>query len=307
MELARHRRLIAGAWALTGLLAAQPWAVPAVKAGSAVAAPGETVAAWDAYVRLTETRITKELADGRRFLARDFGPDGEAARRAASGGEVLVSPWQTPDPSGGSTDITGGRVHHWIGSVFVPGADLDVLLPRLRGTDVQARQPDVLQARVLRQSPPDGLTVFLRLRRSQIVTVTYDTEHRVHIVRLDRGRATSTTVATRIAEVEDPGLPTERERGADEDRGFLWRLNAYWRYLAVPGGVLVECESISLSRRAPLGFGVVAEPFVTRVARESMDRTLRAVRTALQRPAPPVGSAPRGAGPVTSSAGPGSR
>jgi len=33
-----------------------------------------------------------------------------------------------------------------------------------------------------------------------------------------------------------------------DDRGFLWRLNAYWRYEQVAGGVIAECESITLSR-----------------------------------------------------------
>jgi hypothetical protein len=106
----------------------------------------------------------------------------------------------------------------------------------------------------------------------------------------------STTVATRIVELDEAGTSQERPLGPGEDRGFLWRLNAYWRYEAVAGGVLVECESISLSRRTPYGLGTIAAPFITRVARESMARTLTALRTALGGSAhPPLVSARAGA------------
>ena len=67
------------------------------------------------------------------------------------------------------------------------------------------------------------------------------------------------------------------------DHGFLWRLNAYWRYEQVNGGVLIECESVSLSRSVP----VLLRPFVTgtveRIARDSLQKTLVSLRTELTR------------------------
>jgi hypothetical protein len=90
-------------------------------------------------------------------------------------------------------------------------------------------------------------------------------------------------VATKIAELAEVGTPREREKPPGSDRGFLWRLNAYWRYETVPGGVLIECESVSLSRSVPL----LVRPFVTGtvegVARESLERTLAGLRAALTR------------------------
>ena len=62
---------------------------------------------------------------------------------------------------------------------------------------------------------------------------------------------------------------------AKDDNGFLWRLNAYWRYEAWNGGVLVECESVSLSRPVPLLLRPMAGPIVDRIARESLEGTLR--------------------------------
>jgi hypothetical protein len=243
-------------------------------------------------VHATEARLSREIASGSGFLARDFGPDGSregapdgaAVRRAALAGELVIASWRTPEPHGRAWEVPHGQIHHWVGTVFVPGTELAALLERLQGTDVQLRQPDVLAARVLARGK-DGLDVYLKLRRSQIVTVTYHTEHHVRFARLDASRATSTSVATRIVELEDAGSATERPVPASADRGYLWRLNAYWRYQAVPGGVVVECESLSLSRRVPYGLGAIVGPFVTRIARESMARTLLAMREVLARPA----------------------
>ena len=79
-------------------------------------------------------------------------------------------------------------------------------------------------------------------------------------------------------EVADAGTPKERPKRPDEDRGLLWRWNAYWRYEQVEQGVLVECESVTLSRTIPMLLRPVAGPIVGHVARESMDRTLAVFR-----------------------------
>ena len=81
---------------------------------------------------------------------------------------------------------------------------------------------------------------------------------------------TSRSVATRIAEV------------GGGDRGFLWRLNSYWAYRQVPDGVVVELESVSLSRSVPGVLKPVAGPIISRIARESMVRTLVALREHVQ-------------------------
>jgi hypothetical protein len=81
-------------------------------------------------------------------------------------------------------------------------------------------------------------------------------------------------VATKIVEIADAGTPDERPKSEDQDRDLLWRWHAYWRYEQSPQGVLIECESITLSRTVPLLLRPVAGPLVNHVARESMDRTL---------------------------------
>ena len=122
-------------------------------------------------------------------------------------------------------------------------------------------QEDVLQSRVLGRSG-DSLRVYLKLVRRTLVTVTYDTEHQVTFQRQSTGLATSRSVSTEIAEADG------------RDRGFLWRLNSYWRYAQVGNDVLVELESLSLSRNVPW----ILKPIITRIARESMTKALEALR-----------------------------
>jgi hypothetical protein len=116
------------------------------------------------------------------------------------------------------------------------------------------------------------------MTRSNIVTVTYDTEHAVDYRRHGTTRASSKSVSRRIVEIDNAGTSGERALPEGEDRGILWRMNAYWRYEQVPGGVIVELESLTLSRSIPRGLGAVVEPMIDRIARESMHRTLDYIR-----------------------------
>ena len=81
----------------------------------------------------------------------------------------------------------------------------EVLLAVADPTGARAhRQEDVVDARVLSRST-NGLRLFLKLQRRAIVSVTYNTEHDVAYRTHGLGRASSRSVATRIAEVVNPG------------------------------------------------------------------------------------------------------
>lgn len=254
----------AGAAALALLLGAPhaAWAGP----GTA------TVSGWKAYETTVESRYAGGPRDGG-FFVQDTARSGWRSTARRDGVRML----SMPAPS-----VDGGQIHHWVGSVFVPGVTLDDVLAQLRrhaGNESRFYE-DVLASRLL-SNAGDRDAVYLKLRRDSIITVTYNTEHLVEYRRLDARRATSRSVATKIAELANAGTPGEREKPAGSDHGFLWRLNAYWRYEQVDGGVLIECESVSLSRSIP----VLLRPFVTstvdRIARESLEKTLRGLRTFL--------------------------
>ena len=246
----------------------------------------ETVAAWNRYVAATEQRIARELrSPSAGFLALDFAPASAAARRALLAGDVVVESMTTVTARGAAIDIPSALVHHWRGAVLIPKITVPQLLAQLQD-EAPPTGEDVLESRVLERRP-DWMRVSLRLQRKKIVTVVYNTEHVVTFLREGTTRATSASTATRIVEVADVNTPQEHELPAGDDRGFLWRLNAYWRYqqlrsrgntIEAPGGVIAECESITLSRDIPSVAKWFAMPLVERAARESMSRTLVSLR-----------------------------
>lgn len=248
----------------------------------------DTDRAWRTYVAATEARIAKELATppAAGFLVQDFARDGRGERARTLAGEVPLAEMATRDVAGRAIDTPDALISHWRGSILLPGVTLARLWPRLRQPNERGPfQPDVLALRVLARQP-DSLTLFIKMTRQKVVTVTYNTEHQVTFRRdsAHPTRASSRSVSTRIAEVEQTASG-ERELAADEEHGFLWKLNAYWRYEQVESGVIVELESLTLSRDIPLGLGMLVRPMVDRVARESMTRTLVALRREYATPA----------------------
>jgi hypothetical protein len=235
MSLANY--LIADRWVFRRKLAAAMVAMLLVGPASARAAEPkpETIAAWSQYVAATEAGLR-----------------GHARSVAES------------EPVGRSTGIEGGTVHDWRGSVFIAGITVAQLIEALTNPGTPPPQEDVVESRVLARHG-DSLRVYLKLVRSAIITVTYDTEHDVTFVRHGPLLATSRSVATKIVET------------AGEDHGFLWRLNSYWRYRQVRDGVQVDVLSLSLSRGVPSLARPVVGPVVNRIARESMTRTLKAL------------------------------
>ncbi len=240
----------------------------------------KTLTAWDVYVRLTEERITKELNSSTGFLAQDFQsvPKAQMERDAVLSGKILVEKMKTLNPRGRKIKVPAGTLHHWRGSVFIPDVDLETVLTQVRNPARQKDlQEDVLESRILEEND-DSLRLYLKLVRSKIVTVTYNTEHLIEYQRHGEGLASSRSIATKIAELEDAGTTSEREKPEGKDHGFLWKLNSYWRYQQVDGGVLVECESLTLSRGVPVILAPFVKPIITNVARESMQRTLSSMR-----------------------------
>ena len=222
------------------------------------------IAAWDRYVGTVEARLGREIqADGSRTLTARLGQ-----------GEMVID-----EVEGNGRDAGGGTISHWRGSVFIRDVTLDELLEAAawKGRAETYRPEDVLDAKVLSRGP-DSLRLFLKLRRKAIVTAAYNTEHQIDFEKVSETRAASRSISTRIAELRDVGTSRERELPPGEDRGFMWRLNSYWRYDTVPGGVVVQLESLTLSRDVPWAVSAVASPIINRIARESMVRTLTSLR-----------------------------
>lgn len=239
----------------------------------------ETAKAWEAYVQATEQRIARELASNTGFLALEFRNEAAGEKKNMLAGRIPVVGMKTLDSCGAEVIVPSGMIHHWRGSVFIPGATLNEILWRVeKPTADDTRQEDVIASKVLEYGP-DSLRLYLKLQRSKFVTVVYNTEHLVRYVKYGENRASSSSIATKIAELENANTAGEREKPQGRDRGFLWRLNSYWRYEQVGGGVIVECESISLSRTVPSVLEFFIRPLIDKVAKESMQRTLASMRS----------------------------
>ena len=241
----------------------------------------ETLAAWARYVEATERRMAREIGDGGRFLVLDFHADAEPMRRDALTGQPVIWRAETRADDGESIDVPKGRIHHWLGAILIPNADVDHVVDGLQhAIPPHELQNDVLESRVLWRDG-DRLGTFLKVSRQAIVTMHYNTEHVAEYVRPGGGRAWSRSESTRIAELEDFGSPDEREKPVGNDRGFLWRLNVYWRYEEVAGGVLMECEVLTLSRSIPFLMRWMVAPIVTREARAALVDMLESMQAKL--------------------------
>jgi hypothetical protein len=252
---------------------------PAFAAGDATLT-AKTAADFTKYVAAVETRLAHEVAANEPFLEIERQPAAKLATTMAAlrRGEVIVTRGAARDASSNEIAIDGGLINHWRGTVFVPKVTLDHLLSVLQEPQTDKhKQEDVLASRVIARDG-DSQKVYLRLRRTKFVTVVYDTEYDVEYKRLTPKRALSNSISTKIVEIENAGTPKERALPEGDDHGYMWRLNSYWRYEQLADGVLVEIESLTLSRALPAIIGPLIRPIVNSTARESMSRTLASVR-----------------------------
>jgi hypothetical protein len=251
----------------------------------------EAARGFDQYIRLTEARMERELAPGSAFLWVDGLAEprrGDVEARLQRGEEISEH-LRTADPSG-RTATPGAMIHHWVGTIFIPGVTLQQVLAVVQEYDRHTRDyaPEVTQSKTI-EHKGDDFKIFYRLRKKKILTITLDANFDVHHRALDPGRESSDSFSTRITQVENAGEPDEHELPPGKDGGFLWRLNSYWRYFESGRGVYVQCEAISLTRDIPTGLAWLIGPMVESVPRESLEFTLQSTRAAVLRQAAQAG------------------
>lgn len=251
--------------------------------GCAVAeAPAAAVSTFNSYVGAVESRLAQQHRSSDAFLATVASDPQKQMRRRR--GELIV---ERVTPS--ATDLPGAMLHHWRGTAFAAGAkaaDFERLMRDFNGYP-QHFAPQVLQARVLMQHDDrlqgDRLQATMRVRQTHVITVVMDTTYDIAYGRLDEQHGYSISRSTKVEEVDAPGTAGERALSADEEHGFLWRLNTYWSYEERDGGLYMQIESVSLTRSIPRGLGWAVGPFVESVPRESLEFTLRSTCNALRR------------------------
>jgi hypothetical protein len=243
----------------------------------------QTAQAYNRYIELTTAQADSELAQSGPYLwVERLSPAQRAtAEEQLRSGQLVIERLGTVD-AGKPIATPGGIIHHWIGTVFVPGATLTQTLSFMQDYDhkVDYFKPDIVRSKILRHEGDDYF-VLLRFYKKKIITTVIDTDQEVHYHVVDSTHAYSRSRTTRVQEVENTGKSDEKLEAEGHDRGFMWRMNTYWRFEEKDGGTYVECQAISLTRDVPTGLGWMVGSFVTSVPRESLTFTLSTARAAL--------------------------
>lgn len=231
-------------------------------------------AAFAAYTQSVERRLAGQHATT--FLtAETLTP--EALGRLHHG-DLLLDHLTPPNPA------TGTQIHHWRGTLFVPGATAAAFTHLLRDLPAYPRHfaPEVLRATLLSDTG-DHLQTTLRVRQHHVLTVTLDTAYDITFTHPNSHRGTSTSRSTHIAEIADAGTPSEHPLSPADEHGFLYRLNTYWTWEEREDGLYLQIETVSLSRAIPTGLTWALRPFVDSIPRDSLTFTLTSARKALAR------------------------
>jgi hypothetical protein len=239
--------------------------------------------AYDRYIELTAAHVTAELAQSGPYLWVERLPPAQRAADEAQlrDGQLVIEHLETLD-SGKPIATPGGIIHHWIGTAFVPGATLGQTISFMEDYDHKTEyfKPDIVLSKILRHEGDDYF-VHLRFYKKKIIATVIDTDQEIHYHVVDATHAYSRSRTTRVQEVDNPGRSDEKLEAEGHDRGFMWRMNTYWRFEEKDGGTYVECQAISLTRDIPTGLGWMVGSFVTSVPRESLTFTLTTARVAL--------------------------
>ena len=241
--------------------------------------------AWNQYYMWASQKVSRELSDPQRFLIEDFLAPAEKdgiLKELAAGGIVVrrVAP-SAVVPNGTHLEVPDGEIHHWWGAILIPKTTLSDLIPFLQDYEHHAGKfADVEKSKLL-SSDGNTFRFYFRLRRSKaFVTAQFNSEQECTYRRHSPARVSSRSVATKIAELENPGTPQEREKQPGNDRGFLWKLVSWWRFEQTAAGVVVECESASLSRDIPavVKFIPGVSSYIRSTPRESLESVLSSIR-----------------------------
>jgi hypothetical protein len=242
-----------------------------------------TAKAFEHYEELTEARVKSELANPEQFLFLDSLPEEQRKEQIArvKSGQIYIQSLTTKE-NDKKVEIPDGLVHHWIAVGFLPKARLDQVIGVTQDFDHHAYyfKPDVQRSQLLSR---DGrhFHVYFRFYRKTIVTAVYNTEFDVDFTSVNPTHQYSFAKAVRIAEVKNPGQKDEREEPVGKDRGFLWRLDLYTRYVEVDDGVYVQIEFLALSRSVPAIFAWLVNPYVKSVPREYLTNYIKQLNKAV--------------------------
>lgn len=248
----------------------------------AAALKPEAAAAFDGYIASVESRMASDYALNH-FLAVDRLPASRCRDACAQMRQGV--PWVDSVPireSGHPVSVPGGMIHHWVGSVFIPGASLTAVLSVLEDYDrhQEIYKPRMRRSRLISREG-DRARVHLVLYNKSIVTVFLSADFLATDTRFSPARYQIALRSAHIAELSDPETPNEREMSPGSDHGYLWRFNSYWRLEEKDGGVYLQNESVALTRSVPAILAWLFNPFIKDLPRDILLQLLTSTRDAV--------------------------
>ena len=235
-----------------------------------------TVAAWEGYVQKVVAAVEARRKGQTTFLWADEQP---AFAQRIRAGEILVSPAARE----GALEVPDGLIHHWVGTVFIPGARLDGATGVLSDYDRYAEYfPPFIRAAKLTRRAPGRFWFSMRwYKKVHALSATIDTEWDSHMTQVTGARAYSLARAVSVREIRQAGGPQESALPPGEGSGFVWRACNITRFEERDGGVVLEMETLLLSRDAPVVLRWLVYPIIRGVSKDWLGTTLRQARDAV--------------------------
>jgi hypothetical protein len=232
---------------------------------------GAAIKVFDNYVAQFERNVSEPFnQSGKLWID-------SASKNAFQAGKPVVEPRE-------NTDITGGSIHHYSGSIHVKGGAIADVRRIMQDYPNYPKyfKPDVGKGsgKLEPDSTPtdEHYKASLTLVQSTLwMAVTYDTIYDTHYRQLDPHRWTSKSSSDSMREWKDPKDVSRGYYPEGDDHGFLWRTNTYWFVREDNGGVDMEVDSMTLSRPVPTGFAW----WGSKRAKDAVDKMLRDMKTAI--------------------------
>lgn len=208
----------------------------------------ETTAAFDRYVKATEDGLKQRTGRD------DFLWIGQHRKEKTLAwlGQTVIVPQKTLD-QGKEIEVPDGLVQDWIGSIFLEGATLERVRDMLLDyADYKSFFKQLVMESRQTKRDGDHYDAFLRLFKKQVTPFVLNTQLSADYTTVDSARSYIICRSTHIGEAQHPNRKKtfDKEQAPEDEYGYLWRLNMYWRLDQQDGGVYVELELLSLSREA---------------------------------------------------------
>ena len=165
--------------------------------------------------------------------------------------------------------VPNGMIQDWVGTTFLSDARLEQVRDVVLGLgDYKVRFKQQVIESKLEKREGDRFDATLRLHKTQLRSVVLDANVSAQYTLLD---STHATVVCRSTKIVPKG----------EDRGYLWRLNLYWRLQEADQGVYIEVEVVTLSAQSGLlDAGRVLNGFIQKFPREFTEGLLEGMQQA---------------------------